>query len=155
MAGRGPAPKEQHQRERDTRRRQGDAISLVPDGVVRGPELPESIIDPHPETIVYWEAWRRAPVAQLFQPTDWEGLKRAALLHDYVWKAGSTPGGKPSAAAISELRLIEERYGGSFVDRQRAKIRIEKEEADKKDGEVVQLRDVSRQSVAARLRGVQ
>jgi len=152
MAGRGPAPKMQHQRERDTRRRQADAVHLTNDGVLRGPELPSSILEPHPETIEWWTTWRVSPQAQLFEATDWEALKRAALLHDYVWKSTTTPGGKPSAAAISELRLIEERYGATFVDRQRAKIHIAKE--DKAEAEVVQLHAVSsRTDVMARMRG--
>lgn len=152
MAGRGPAPKLQHQRERDTKRRQADAVTLTPDGVLRGPELPSSIISPHPETIEWWTTWRVSPQAQLFEATDWEALKRAALLHDYVWKSTTTPGGKPSAAAISELRLIEERYGATFVDRQRAKMHIARESGE--DAEVVQLRSVgSRADVMARMRG--
>ncbi|UYL87606.1 terminase small subunit [Arthrobacter phage VResidence] len=152
MAGRGPAPKMQHQRERDTKRRQADAVTLTPDGVLRGPELPASIINPHPETVEWWTTWRVSPQAQLFEATDWESLKRAALLHDYVWKSTTTPGGKPSAAAISELRLIEERYGATFVDRQRAKMHIARESGA--DAEVVQLRSVSsRADVMARMRG--
>ncbi|WGH21074.1 terminase small subunit [Arthrobacter phage Cassia] len=152
MAGRGPAPKTQHQRERDTKRRQADAVLLRADGVLRGPDLPSSIVLPHPETVAWWETWRRSPQAQLFEPTDWEALKRAALLHDYVWKSTTTPGGKPSAAAISELRLIEERYGATYVDRQRAKIQIDNGPAE--DAEVVQLRSVSsRADVLARMKG--
>lgn len=152
MAGRGPAPKAQHQRERDTRRRQADAVTLTPDETLRGPELPSSILNPHPETVEWWTTWRVSPQAQLFEATDWEALKRAALLHDYVWKSTATPTGKPSAAAISELRLIEERYGATFVDRQRAKIHIARESGA--DAEVVQLRSVSsRADVMARMRG--
>lgn len=143
MAGKGPAPKQQHQRERDTRRRQAGAVSLRADGELRGPELPDRPQGWHPETIIWWDTWRRSPQAQLFEATDWETLKRAALLHDYVW---TSP--KPSAAAISELRLIEERMGATYVDRQRARIRIEKEQ----DADVVQLRPVG-PSLRDRLRG--
>jgi hypothetical protein len=143
MAGRGPAPKAQHQRERDTRRRQADSVVLSPDGVLRGPEVP--LPDPHPATLAWWEAWRRSPQAQLFEETDWEALKRAALLQDYVWKST-----KPSAAAISELRLIEERYGATYVDRQRAKIRIDH---GAEDAEVVTLKVVGKEDVLARMRG--
>ena len=144
MAGRGPAPKAQHQRERDTRRRQSDSVVLTPDGVLRGPDLP--IPDPHPETVAWWDTWRISPQAQLFEDTDWEALKRAALLQDYVWKSP-----KPSAAAISELRLIEERYGATFVDRQRAKIRIDRQ--DDHDAEVVPLKVVGKADAVARMKG--
>lgn len=148
MAGRGPAPKAQHQRERDTRRRQADAVALKADGQLRGPELPAAIVNPHPETVIWWATWRLSAQAQLFEDTDWEALKRAALLHDYLWKNPI----KPSAAAASELRLIEERYGATYVDRQRAKIHIER--GEQHDAEVVQLRSVSsRADVMARMRG--
>jgi len=135
MAGRGPAPQKQHQRERDTKRRQAGSVSVKPDGVIRGPDFPESIPSPHQETLIWWHAWRISPQAQLFEDTDWEVLKRAALLHDYLWKNVV----KPSAAAASELRLIEERFGATYVDRQRARIEIEK---GGQDAEVVQLRSV-------------
>jgi hypothetical protein len=146
MAGRGPAPKLTHQRERDTRRRQSDAVTVTPDGVLRGPELPESIVDPHPETVEWWLAWRTAPQAQLFEATDWEALKRAAKLHDYYWKSP-----KVSAAAIAELRLVEANYGGTYLDRLRAKIHV----APAEDAEVVPLRSVgdTRADVMARLKG--
>ena len=147
MAGRGPAPKAQHQRERDTRRRQADAVHLTRDGEVRGPEFPYDIIpEPHPATVAWWDTWRRAPQAQLFEETDWQTLRRAARLQEGVMTAI-----KVSAQAVSELRLIEERLGATVVDRQRAKIHIE---AEGPDATVTELRSVSsRTDVMARMRG--
>lgn len=150
MAGRGPTPKEHHQRERDTRRRQGDATTVAADGVLRGPDLPEAIKDPHPETVEWWATWRRSPQAQLFADTDWESLKRAALLQDALWKSA----GRPSAAAVAELRLIEERYGATFVDRQRAKIRIERP-GDVPAESARHNPTASRASIASRMKGSQ
>jgi hypothetical protein len=137
----------QHQRERDTRRRQADAVMLTRDGVLRGPDFPyDAVPEPHPATLSWWDTWRRAPQAQLFEDTDWQTLKRAARLQDGVMTAV-----KVSAQAVSELRLIEERLGATVVDRQRAKIQIEKEG---EDAEVVELRSVtSRADVMARMRG--
>jgi hypothetical protein len=58
---------------------------------------------------------------------------------------------KVSAQAVSELRLIEEHLGATYVDRQRAKIRIERAA---EEAEVVELRSVSsRADVMARMRG--
>jgi hypothetical protein len=147
MAGRGPAPQANHQRERDTRRRQGDAVHLTRDGVVRGPDFPYDVIpEPHPATVEWWETWRAAPQAQLFEATDWQTLRRAARLQDGVMTSL-----KVSAQAVSELRLIEERLGATVVDRQRAKIHIE---AEGPDATVTELRSVSsRASVTARLKG--
>jgi hypothetical protein len=146
MAGRGPAPKAQHQRERDTRRRQGDVTVVERDDVLRGPDLPAAIVDPHPETIDWWRTWRLAPQAALFEETDWSQLKRAAILVDSYWKGAR----RPSAAAAAELRLIEERFGASFVDRQRAKIRIE--DAGQ-PATVTPIHAVGRADAEARLRG--
>jgi hypothetical protein len=111
----GPLPKAQHARERDTRRRQGDAITLYPDGVVRGPELPGGY---QPETVEWYETWRRSPQAQLFQATDWMTLRRLARLYDDDIRRGS-------AAAKSEIRLAEEKWGATVADRLRLKIRVE------------------------------
>jgi len=147
MAGRGPLQKETHQRERDTRRRQSDAVMLTRDGVLRGPDFPYDVVpEPHPATLSWWDTWRRAPQAQIFEDTDWQTLKRAARLQDGVMTAV-----KVSAQAVSELRLIEERLGATVVDRQRAKMKIE---TDGEDAEIVELRSVtSREDVMARMRG--
>ncbi len=41
MAGNGPAPKMQRQRERDTKRREAEFTEIVPDRRKRGPLLPK------------------------------------------------------------------------------------------------------------------
>lgn len=146
MAGQGPLPRSQHQRPRDTRRRQAGTVELTADEITRGPALPASIADPHPETVEWWDTWRRSPQAQVFAETDWAGLKRAALLHDQVWKSP-----KPSAAAVTELRLIEERYGATYVDRLRAKMHIASEGTG--SAEVLHLRPVRNDSIRDRLAG--
>lgn len=146
MAGRGPAPKAQHQRARDTARRQAGAVVLEPDGELRGPELPEHITDPHPATVEWWLVWRRSPQASLFEDTDWETLKRAARLVDDVWKAP-----RASAAAISELRLIEERLGATVADRQRLRVSISRPDEGAKLAPVTDI--TSRASLTDRLRG--
>ncbi|UDL14607.1 terminase small subunit [Arthrobacter phage KeAlii] len=147
MAGRGPAPKAQHQRERDTKRRQADAIHLTHDGEIRGPDFPEWIANPHPAAVQWWENIRRSPQAQIFEDTDWDILAGAARGWNEFWH-----GAKVSATLLSELRLIGERYGATFVDRQRAKIQIAR--PDSGEAEVVQLRAVnSRADVMARMKG--
>ena len=147
MAGRGPLPKENRQRERDTRRGQADAILLTHDGEARGPEFPSWIVDPHKAAVQWWENIRFSPQAQLFEDTDWDILAGAARGWDEFWK-----GAKVSATLLSELRLIGERYGATFVDRQRAKIKISRDEPA--EAAVVQLHSVSsREDVMARMRG--
>jgi hypothetical protein len=143
MAGRGPAPKEQHQRERDTRRRQSDVVAVSQDGEIRGPELVGPFSD---ETQAWYLDWRVAPQASLFTNTDWRRLLLLAPIVDSYFR-------KPSAAALSEIRLNEERLGATYVDRLRAKIRVETETPGE-GGQVVELRAVSsREDVMARMRG--
>lgn len=116
----GPVPQTTHQRDRDTRRRQAGTVTLTDDGEIRGPEFPYDIIpNPHPATVEWWDTWRAAPQAAIFLATDWQTLKRAARLQDDVFQAP-----RASAAAVSELRLIEERLGATVVDRMRAKIAV-------------------------------
>ncbi|AYN58482.1 terminase small subunit [Arthrobacter phage Liebe] len=149
MAGRGPAPKEHHQRERDTRRRQADVVTVAADGTVRGPSLEEGTgrADWSDATVAWYDRWRRSAQAQLFQSTDWGRLLMLVPIVESYFTI------KPSAAALSEIRLNEERLGATYVDRLRAKIRIEDLSAAP-DAEVVPIQAAaSRESALARLRG--
>lgn len=143
MAGRGPAPKLQHQRERDTRRRQSGEIVVVPDGRTRGPRP-----DPSwgPAATEWYAVWRRAAQAQLFEETDWAALRLLAPLVD-------AHALRPSAAAASEIRLATERFGATVVDRLRAKITIQREEPGAALAAVTPITRVGRADAEARLRG--
>lgn len=125
MAGLGPVPKLQHQRERDTRRRQAGSIAVTPDGLVRGPDLMEETgrENWHPSTLAWYDRWRRSPQAQLFESTDWGRLVMLAPTVDFYH---STP--RPSASALGEIRLNEERLGATYVDRLRARIHIKRDD---------------------------
>jgi hypothetical protein len=114
MAGVGPAPKAQHARERDTRRRQQGAVTVVADGLVRGPEL---VGDYRDETRAWYETWRTSAQASIFIDTDWARLQMLAPIVDAYFA-------KPTAAAMSEIRLNEERFGATHVDRMRARIHV-------------------------------
>lgn len=145
MAGRGPLPKQHHQRERDTRRRQADAVTVTRDGVLRGPTIEEATLrdDWSPEVRAWWDTWRRAPQAALFEDTDWRRLAiMAPILASYYRK--------PTAAALVEIRLNEERLGATYADRLRSRIRIEDDTATL--APVVEHPAASREAVAARLR---
>lgn len=137
----GPVPKETHQRERDTIRRQGDAQTVTPDGVLRGPELPGKY---GPETVAWYDNWRRSAQAQLFISTDWQRLIMLAPLVDAYYRV-------PSTAMLGEIRLNEERLGATYVDRMRAKIRVDNGESQP-DATVTQLRAVRRQGTKDRLK---
>ena len=109
------------------------------DGELRGPEL----ADGYDAGVVEWfETWRRSPQAQLFEDTDWARLVMLApIVQAYLRR--------PSAAALSEIRMNEERLGATVVDRMRARIVIERDEAGP---ELAPVTDV-REALARRLRG--
>jgi hypothetical protein len=111
----GPLPREQHARERDTRRRQSDVVAVSPDGVARGPELEGAY---GPDTVRWYDTWRRSAQAQLFTDTDWGRLRILAPIVELYFR-------RPTAAALGEIRLNEERLGATYTDRLRAKIRVE------------------------------
>jgi len=146
MAGNGPLPKANRQRERDTKRRDASMTTIVPDGTIRGPEL-EAGHGYSPATVAWYQTWRRSPQAQLFEETDWLALQ---LLLPLV-EAHSR---RPSAAALSEIRLTTAALGGTYADRLRvAKIRIDHSGESGPDAEIIPLRAVSKTDALARLRG--
>jgi hypothetical protein len=144
MAGNGPLPAAHRQRERDTARRDRDVVTVVPDGVLRGPELP----DDHgysPQTVAYYDTWRRSPQAQVFEDTDWLALHLILPLYEGNLR-------KPSAAAVSEIRLTTAALGGTYADRLRvAKIRVQRED-EGADAVVTPLHAVKRNDLRDRLR---
>ncbi|PZE34988.1 hypothetical protein [Curtobacterium sp. MCPF17_031] len=115
MPGRGPLPSPVTQRERTTRARQSATAIVVDDGEVRGPEL---VGDFGPFTRNWYDTWRRSAQGQLFTSTDWLRVRMLAPLVEAYSR-------RPSAAAFSEIRLNEERLGATYVDRLRARIRID------------------------------
>jgi hypothetical protein len=88
-------------------------------GRVHGPSLAEATLrDGWPPFVEkWWQTWREAPQAVAFEATDW---LRLALLAP-VYEAHLT---RPSAAALAEIRMNEERLGATVVDRMRARMTI-------------------------------
>lgn len=130
MAGRGPAPKPADQR----RHRIKDQIptsNLVDDGQALGPTLLELTgrQDWTPMTKKWYETWRTSPQAKSFIATDWQRLGMVAYLFEQYLV-------EPKPTLMSEIRLNEERLGATVVDRQRARMNVEKSE---KNGVVLQL----------------
>lgn len=137
------SPKPDGQRRRRNAPTHGETV-LPRDGKVRGPELAELTAGRAfgPETVAWFDTWRRSPQAAVFETTDWLRLATLAPIVDAYWR-------RPSAAALSEIRMNEERLGATVVDRLRARLRVEEPE----DGEVapvLQLVD-PRQSIRDRL----
>ncbi len=120
---------------------------VVADNRRRGPAL---VGEYGPETLAWYMTWRTSPQAQLFEATDWQRLQLLAPIVEGYYR-------KPSAAALGEIRMNEERLGATVVDRMRARIRVERPERTataKTAGAVgsnVTPINARRQSVAARL----
>lgn len=120
MAGHGPAPKPEGQK----RHRIADKIetsNLLDDGVELGPDL-ISLTGrlEWPEQVSKWyQIWRTAPQAKAFIDTDWQRLGMVAYLYEQFLL-------DPKPNLLSEIRLNEERLGATLVDRQRARMNIER-----------------------------
>nr|WP_202546313.1 hypothetical protein [Streptomyces sp. SID2119] len=126
MAGRGPAPKDPSKRRR--RNAADPETVIVPDGEIRGPELPEGVLgidsktgEPHewhPMTVAWWQTWRESPQASTFTATDWSFLLDTALMHHNFWaKAQWTLG--------AEVRLRAAKFGATPEDRARLKLKVD------------------------------
>jgi hypothetical protein len=121
MAGHGPAPKAHRQRARDERRRQADQTVVKPDDKLRGPDLdPATAFGP--VTLAFYDKIRRSPQAQAYEDTDWLMVTDVLLpLHDAF-----TTGTRKSAAMAAEIRQIMSSLGATVLDRQRARITIDR-----------------------------
>jgi hypothetical protein len=88
---------------------------VVPDDVVRGPELPETHDWPD-QTRLWWQHWRESPQAVIFTPLDWSFLLDTALLHAELWLGDLSVEG--------ELRLRVAKFGATAEDRRRLGLTI-------------------------------
>lgn len=125
MAGRGPQPKEQRGRERDT----PDKEALHAQSAAQGWDLPEGVLgvdkttgEPvgwHPVTVLWWQAWRESPQAQrMLTEPDWYFMLDTALMHHQMWLNGRWD-------FASEVRLRAAKFGATPEDRARLKFTIE------------------------------
>lgn len=119
MAGRRAPAKETLTRPNDQARREAATETLAPDGLLRGPELPEG--EWNARTLIWWDTWRQSAQATRFVDTDWEALLESALLHTRLWN------GEMSVAP--ELRLRVAKFGYTLEDRQKLGIKIDTEAA--------------------------
>lgn len=125
MAGMGPPPKPAHLRQR-TNRKAGAAQLEAPEN----PEIPE-IPNPdgrtwHPLTVRSWENAWSSPMASQWIDTDVDALGRLAILWDDYYQA-------PKSLALAEIRLQEQRFGLSPLDRSRLQWEVSRgEEAEER-----------------------
>ena len=107
----GPPPKPAHLRQR-TNKKTGHATLETPED----PEIPE-MPNPdgrewHPLTVRAWEHAWVSPMASQWLETDTDALGRLALLWDQYYL-------NPVSHVLAEIRLQEQRFGLSPLDRSR------------------------------------
>lgn len=126
MAPRGPAPKPAHLRQR-TNKKAGNAV-IEADSSSKVPELlkhPDGR-EWHPYTLESWaRAWGSAMASQ-WLPTEFDGVFRLAMKWDDYYIKGK-------ASDLGEIRLQEQRFGLSPLDRSRLQWEVNRgDEADRK-----------------------
>lgn len=117
MAGRGPAGKEKHTRERDDQR----FTDVTGSGVLHGSPLPAGVLpddEPwHPQTLALWDSLRRSPLLANEPELGWQFLIDTALMHHTMWTKGRWE-------FASEVRLRVAKFGATPEDRMRLKVKI-------------------------------
>ena len=125
MAGKGPAPKPAHLRQRRNRKSTAATLEMPPEGERRrAPTLPNPDGRKwHRLTRAWWRRVWASPMASEYLETDVDGLGRLAVLVDDFHKAESA---KERKELLQEIRLQEARFGLSPVDRSRLQWEIAK-----------------------------
>jgi hypothetical protein len=112
VAGRGPAPKPAHLRQRTNHKAGG--VTLTARAASRTPTIPNPDRRKwHRLTLIAWQHVWASPMASQWLETDVDALGRVALLWDQYYKTPS------DAKVMAEIRLQEQRFGLSPLDRSR------------------------------------
>lgn len=117
----GPAPKPASTRARRNKTSTASVLRAQP-GLI-APILPD--VDWHPLTLMWWQDLWSSPMAPEYDSTDRHGLFKLAVLQNDFWSAKS-----PSMriALSEEIRMQEQRFGLSPIDRRRLQWEIERTE---------------------------
>lgn len=111
MAPRGPAPKPAHLRQRTNKKAGHATLAAVVQS--RTPAIPNPDGRTwHPLTRLSWSHAWRSPMASQWLDTDRDALGRLALLWDAFYRDAD-------AKVMPEIRLQEQRFGLSPLDRSR------------------------------------
>lgn len=107
----GPPPKPAALRQRTNRKAGSATLVAMRRPSVRVIPNPDGRIW-HPLTVAAWKHAWASPMAGQWLPSDADALGRVALLWDEFYK-------KPGAQVLAEVRLQEQRFGLSPLDRSR------------------------------------
>lgn len=124
----GPLPKDPAVRQRRNRIAGGAMLADDPGVKRRVPPLPK-FTDPEgkahewqPLTRAWWRDVWRSPMASEYLQADVHGLYRLAVLVDKFWQ-------EPSEKLASEIRLQQQCFGLTPIDRRRLQWEVERVEA--------------------------
>lgn len=124
MAGMGPAPKPAHLRQRTNKKAGANTITAPTNPDVPAIPNPDARVW-HPLTLAAWEHAWRSPMASQWLETDVDALGRLALAWDALYNG--------SIAVMAEIRLQEQRFGLSPLDRSRLQWEVSRgEEAERR-----------------------
>ena len=125
MAGRGPAPKPAHLRQR-TNKKAGATTLEAP----ANPDIPK-LVHPngerwHKSTLAAWREFFESPMASQWLETDITGLVMLACCYDQFYKTGNLE-------ILKEIRLQRPYFGLTPLDRSRLQWEVARgEEAERK-----------------------
>lgn len=114
MAGRGPAPKPAHLRQRTNKKSGASVLTIGPRSARQKiPTLPNhDQREWHSFTLMEWKSWWLSPMADKWIDSDFYGLYKLACLTDKYFKTDDIE-------ALKEIRLQEPRFGLTPLDRSR------------------------------------
>lgn len=118
MAGRGPAPKPAHLRQRTNRKPGATTLTMPVDPDVPAIPNPDGRVW-HPLTLVAWQHAWESPMSGQWLEVDADGVGRLAILWDDYYKTGSLD-------ALREIRLQAPSYGLTPLDRSRLQWEVER-----------------------------
>ena len=129
-----PNPKHQSARVNRTKRSTRATLYEVDPAEIEIPELPKRYdkdnaeIPWRMETQEWWEAIWGSPMSTEFHTSDTHGLYRLAVLVDEYWR-------RPTVGLSGEIRLLQQSYGLTPLDRRRLEWTIEQSETAKDRGD--------------------
>ena len=135
----GPLPKDPSTRAR--RNRASTARTLTAAADMSVPDLPREGM--HPRVVEWWLDLWASPMAPEYDASDREGLLALAMLREDFWTA---PTARDRKEAAAEIRLQDQRFGLSPMDRRRLQWEIVR-------AEDAQAKAVRRQPAKAARRG--
>lgn len=123
MTLRGPAPQENRRRtNKDTFG--AEKVLLTENEIAELRKIPDG--DWFPEVRLWWRVWSGCAQSALFSATDWLRLRILMVTVQSYYQ-------RPTAQKMAEIRQTEGLLGATYVDRMKARIKVEKPSAEKSE----------------------